>query len=468
MRRLWNALTGFLVVGALLPALVVVASAGPASADTAPGLGDFVLHRGSNNLPPRVQALDDRLPKLGVQNILRQANRRAEFGGTIIDPSCAADAFGGQGLEVPHWCFDRSDTGVINGDLDGNVEWMPQGVTTVADAQADQRWGEKQAILVSWYDKRIAPDKGVRVSFLDPETGLYQHVLLVYPFISTRGDPGEPSYEILQTPQDGDRPGIHAGGIVWYGNYLYVVDTKRGIRVFDMRYIFDLKTADNGDTSDRNQIGRRLGDCPDNGSATVRNCYYGFGYRYVMPQVDLWVNDGGHNDGDHSCETSGPPKFSFIGLDRSTVPDRLVTGEYCRNPDGLTDRDGRVATWPLNGDNGQPLPSGDGRWHANFAYRLPRPNIQGAVAYDGTWYLSRSRGRDSNGHLIEASANGSPTGTLSVDQTRWAAIGVEDLSYWPGRNQIWTVTEYPGLRALYFCTPDAPPAREDMICGEVP
>ena len=34
-------------------------------------------------------------------------------------------------------CFDSADSGT-NG---GNIEWIPQGITTVADAQADRFWG---------------------------------------------------------------------------------------------------------------------------------------------------------------------------------------------------------------------------------------------------------------------------------------------------------------------------------------
>jgi hypothetical protein len=92
---------------------------------------------------------------------------------------------------------------------------------------------------VSWYDDAVAPRKGVRVTFLDPNTKRYRHVLLVYPYIRKNG---WPSYEIVGRPQGG----IHAGGILWYGNYLYVVDTRRGIRVFDMRYIFDLQKSSRG------------------------------------------------------------------------------------------------------------------------------------------------------------------------------------------------------------------------------
>jgi hypothetical protein len=443
-------LSAALLAGA---ALVVAPTlpAGRADAATPPSLGDFRLRPIDLDLAGRVRELDAELPTLGLQDILAQANRQATSA-PAGDP-CNAEAFNGRGEEPAHWCWDDSDTGPIDGDEgSGRVEWMPQGVTTVADAEADEHAGSRQPILVSWYDKRIEPAKGVRVSFLDTQTGRYQHVLLAYPYINSSGNP---SYEILDTPQTGDNGGIHAGGIVWYGNYLYVVDTQRGVRVFDMRYIFDLEAAGNGDTSDGTQIGRHGGT------------YYGFGYRYVMPQVDAWVNDvGDDNDGDNDCEAGGAPKFSYVGLDRSTAPDQLVTGEYCSDNDA-DDRNGRVATWPLDDATGQPRPDADGRWRATSAHRLPQPNMQGALSQDGTYYLSRSRGEGDNGHLIEAAASGSPTGTLSATETRWGGVGVEDLSYWPSQDAIWTLTEYPGRRAIYSCPRVAPPDRAGEVCGTV-
>ncbi|MGW0958255.1 hypothetical protein ACWD4K_04235 [Streptomyces gelaticus] len=44
--------------------------------------------------------------------------------------------------------------------------------------------------------------------------------------------------------------GIHAGGMVWYGNYLYVADTANGMRVFDLRKIMDLNPDNNADVDD--------------------------------------------------------------------------------------------------------------------------------------------------------------------------------------------------------------------------
>jgi hypothetical protein len=401
------------------------------------------MEQGSNVLLPRIEALDARLPKMGVQNLLLQANRTATHS-SPGDP-CNDAAFDGRDGGPAQWCFNADDSRTVG----ASVEWMPQGITTVADAQADDRWGERQAILVSWYDKDLGPEKGVRVTFLDPATGKYRHVLLVYPYMSGH----DPTYEILQTPQDGDRPGIHAGGIAWYGNYLYVADTARGVRVFDMRYIFDLGQADNANTDDGDRIGLHGGD------------YHSYGYRYVMPQVFLFGNEAGSNDGDYDCEPDGPPKYSYVSVDRSTSPDRLITGEYCTNTAGTDNKDGRVATWPLT-SSGLPQKASDGLWHANTAQRLPEPNIQGVTAFEGTWYLSRSRGSNENGYLIEASTSGEPAGVLSVTQTRWGGVGVEDLSYWPSQDTIWTVTEHPGKRAIYACPADAPPDSAGQLCGD--
>ncbi|MFC5290821.1 hypothetical protein ACFPM7_27555 [Actinokineospora guangxiensis] len=327
------------------------------------------------------------------------------------------------------YCFNDGD--------DATAEWFPQGVSTVADAQADQQWGSKQAILVSWYSKG---GKGVRVSFLDPATGDYQHVLLVYPYTNSNGNP---SYEAVTTPQAGDGGSVHAGGIVWYGNYLYVADTRRGLRVFDMRRIFDIKSAGSGDVEDSSRVGRH------------DNKYYSYGYRYVMPQVFGYSHPGGlaTHPADHVCNAGGPQKFSSVALDRSTTPDTLITSEYCATVSA--ERNGRVARYPMDGGSGLPAMTG-GVWQATAAHRMPKANTQGAVAHEARWFLSRTgRGEQGAGYLTTATASGS-TGDLVETGDRNAAIGVEDLSYWPGSEEIFTVTEYPDKRVVYGVTPPSP------------
>lgn len=429
----------------------------PAQAATPPSLGDFVLepvHKSPVDLPERVERLDDELPKLGVQNILATANRTAVQSATT--DTCNPDALDSMDLHGLSYCFNDSDSSVV----DGTVEWMPQGITTVADAQQDQLWGSKKAILISWYDKspedggqsggNADETKGCRITFLDPETLKYRHVLLVYPTINSYDNP---SYMTLRTTQYGTEPSLHCGGMTWYGNYLYVADTAKGFRVFDMRYIFDLTEADNGNTSDKSQVGRRSG------------VYYGHGYRFVMPEVGAWRNTGTRK----KCSVDGAASFSFVGLDRSGV-DHLTTGEYCSGSTagGDPDKMGRVARWPLDGSNGKPQLT-DGLWRADAAYRLPTSNIQGALSYNGTWYLSRSRGKSANGVLYETEPVSGTTGTLEIETAHYAGVGVEDFSHWPGSGgspgTLWTVTEHPGRRMIYAC--DLQTLGDVVVGGEI-
>ena len=88
--------------------------------------------------------------------------------------------------------FDREDS--------ETHEWYPQGI------DGDGRW-----LLVSWYAKKTG---AARLSVIDPEAGRYGHVALV--------------------TADGKPVKTHAGGIAWRGDYLYVADTKRGLRLFDL------------------------------------------------------------------------------------------------------------------------------------------------------------------------------------------------------------------------------------------
>jgi hypothetical protein len=385
-------------------ALVAVLGLAGTAAAQAPDPADFVLRPGATDLPSRVDELGKHLTRAGVPAVLADANRPATPNG-----DCSAPAFGTMPAGSRWFCFDADDSG--NLERPDAVEWIPQGVTAGADAGSGP-----DALLVSWYDARTAPAKGVRVSFLDPATNRYRHVLLVYPT-------ADGSYEIVGRPQGG----IHAGGIVWHGNRLYVVDTTRGIRVFDTRQIFDLGSSPAGDTGDASRIGRH-------GST-----YHGFGYRYVMPQVGAWVNAAGpDNDGDFACDAAGAPKFSSIALDAGAQ--RLVTSEYCRS--GAF---GRVARWPVSGAD--LVPGADGTVHAADVQRLPVHQVQGAVSQAGTFHLSRSRGEDANGELIPATPG--PDGVLRAGEARRAGIGPEDLSYWPGRDELWTVTEHAGRRMLY-------------------
>ena len=376
-------------------------------------------------LGERVAQLDEQLPKVGVADVLADANRQASIG----EPGtpCNSDADPGE-LDVDDsFCFNP-------GDAD-TTAWYPQGVTSSADAQADHAWGDNQALLVTWYDHDpAAPAKGVRVTFVDKRTGKSRHVLLAYPKINSYDNP---TYESMRVKQEPGNKSLHGGGAVWYGNFLYVADTARGFRVFDMRHIYDLGAASNGDTDDADRIGRHDG------------VYYGHQYRYVMPQVASWTvtaDRAGNCTADAQSLT-----FSHTSLDRSGT-DHIVAGEYCK------DGNGRVAAWPIAGavdDDGEQVTDTDYRWQSDAAHTLPTDQIQGAARFDGRWYLSRSNSDSKPGTLYTTEPATGSTTELTVANEQQAAYGPEDLAHWhggsgdPSLGQLWTVSEHPGKRMLY-------------------
>ncbi|TDD63152.1 hypothetical protein E1298_44070 [Actinomadura rubrisoli] len=435
-----------------------LAAVGAPAASAAPlDLSNFTLQVADNAgyLKSNVAGLDTALPNVGVGDIMAEANRK----GTVTNGAACNSA----AVTDPDRPDDKPKVSVTksfcwqndpNGEDDRNTKnWYPQGVTTVADAQADQVWGgSNQPLLVSWYFKGGVGNtaKGTRVSFIDPNTGSYRHVLLAHPFHNSAGNASYTSLRNNQTAGEGSS--LHAGGMVWYGNFLYVADTARGFRVFDMRHIYDLKAAgDKGNVTDQDKVGRNDG------------VFYGYGYRYVMPEVTQWEHTASTGPADSECtQNDGAPNFSFASLDRSGT-DHLVSGEYC---DGALPTNGRVAAWKI-GDatvDGEQRTAGS-RMYADAAYSLPRSNIQGATRFNGRWYLSQSHGepvagQDDLGELHTTSAVTSPTGTLQVAKTQPAAIGCEDLSHWPAGSEdsptlgtIWSVSEHPDRRMVYATLP---------------
>ncbi|CAF1382764.1 unnamed protein product [Adineta ricciae] len=427
---------------------------------TAPNLIDFQLRSSPNHaeLLNCVGKLNEKLAKLGVKNILLQANRQGTK--STNAKTCNPNATLKRNLTSVSYCFNPSDSSTIG----GNVEWMPQGVTTVADARSTQLWNTKRAILITWYDKKSEKPtntdadqiKGARVTFFDPETSKYQHVLLVYPYLNNKG---EITYMSLRTIQKDGYDSLHAGGIVWYDNYLYVADTARGFRIFDMRQIFDLSQTTNGNTNDKHLIGFQNGK------------FYAHGYRYIMPQINDWSNIIPRNSSMTCRVNAGSPTFSFVSLDR-TDSDHLISGEFCadKTANGDLEKSGRVARWPLDKQTGQPKLT-NGIWKADSAYRLPISNIQGAVSFENKWYLSRSQGAK-NGFLYKTKSINSTTGILQIENSYYSSVGPEDLSHWPtidGKaGGLWTVSEHAGKRLLYVCNIDQLNNSNQFgnICGE--
>ncbi|MFG2925533.1 hypothetical protein ACGFYA_29015 [Streptomyces sp. NPDC048305] len=444
--------------------------------------GDFRLVAGSS-LTGLVDDLDAALPKQGLTELMEQANRPAGWEG-----DCGSTGIYGPDLAVNHRICWKSDDAT-------STEWIPQAITGVSDAQEDEDWGSSNAepIAVAGYDdynpnrsnytagrdncvQESASDacneKGIRVSFFNQATQMYRHVLLVWPYVNSKD---HISFDALHaregkcgssvTASCAAQNGIHAGGMVWYGNYLYVADTANGMRVFDLRKIMDLNPDDDADVNDPTPDGL-VSDVQDKKRVGRQsNVWYSYGYRYVMPQVATLkfstAKNGGTTAG-NQCYATGRPKASFISLDR-TDTDHLILGEYCNHNNG-GDSTGRVGTYPMTALTAAVEGAAGTAASADLAYGLPTGavfngedlwhKIQGATRYEGKWYFHRSNA-SSTGRLLQATpqtVGGTPqlVGNAKVLQS---SVGPEDLYLAHGRGDGFAPQLYSlGEHAPSVCT----------------
>ncbi|MGW6876105.1 hypothetical protein ACWGHA_27665 [Streptomyces xanthophaeus] len=429
---------------------------------------DFTLQAGSMNgtTAERVARLDGVLLKSGVSKLLADANR------TVNTASCTRDPFGTAPAPALKWCLDNADS--------TSREWIPQAMTGVSDAAEDEQYGvgndtdiQLYASYDNWDPGRDSngnevgdcnPDelkandacnqKGVRISFVQRRadgTVKYRHVLLGWAYTNNSGHvsfDGVHSAEgsTVPDPDEDMQNGLHAGGMVWYGHYLYVADTRNGIRIFDMEKIMDLdpdgdsKAGDEmgadtdgvettSDVEDKTKVGRH------------NNVWYSFGYRYVMPQVAAWKFKATQSNpsGSFKCVSTGAPKASYLSLDRSKNPDRLIMGEYCRPESGFPSP-GRIASFPvkaLENRSGEVAAEG---W-ANYL-PMTTGGAQGALAIGDNLYVNQSAGHNDPGNLWRYKwSNGELVSNGSAIKT---ATGAEDLYYERGAQRLWSVSEHYG------------------------
>jgi hypothetical protein len=255
-------------------------------------------------------------------------------------------------------------------DGDNGVDyWIPQGISGSAAATEDGIVGDHRSLVVSWYGPR-----GARLTFVNADNGFtkYRHVLLVAP--SGNG------FAPIQT---------HAGGVAWYGDKLYVADTK-GLRVFDTRYFLDATKS----PEDIDQ-----------------------GYRWVLPQV------GGY-------ERYGSRKVRFSSVETDRQGPALVTGAYADQ------KVGRVAIrWALRGDS----------LRAVAGWKMPTSNVQGVLQHNNVLAASSSFDLDAGsgiGELITGAPR-APAGRIN-----WPD-GAEDVHYAGTSGRIYSLTEKKGDRIVF-------------------
>jgi hypothetical protein len=321
----------------------------------------------------RAEAIDglaDRIGRrVGLDDVLTSLNRQArrvDVPGAVVD-----------------WGFGWNDQDAAD------PLWWPQGITTSADAAFadDDRVQGRRLLVVSWYHKGPADSQGSRITFIDAETLEYRHVLLVSP---------------VETP-DGLRfrsLEAHAGGLVWYGPFLHVAGTRRGIYTCWLDDIVEVEP-----------------------SADTMGC------RYLLP-VRFSYEAG-------SADDTEPLRYSFLSVDRAADPVEMVGGEFGFG--GQTTRLVRYAIDPATRhlsteEDGfsRPLTLEDGVGH-----------MQGAAIAGGNYFISLSRGPDRNGDLIV----GRP-GDFHLHK-RALPAGPEDITYWPATDRLWCLTEHPNQRYVF-------------------
>lgn len=333
------------------------------------------------------------LPWATVDDVLNSANRT---GGKVLLTGMSGFAQG--------WTWDKNTT-------DGTGLWYPQGITTSADYADTGLYNGRKVILVSWYDHLDeTTGKGARISFVDmtnPDAPKYRHVLLVEPYLDpSTGGAGTPNFKAIH---------FHAGGVMWYGKLLYVVDTSKGIRVFDTTKI--LKVTANGDDT---TIGRQ-----SDGTYTAHN------YAYVLPQSAAY---------DAQAPTGGERaiQWSFISLDRSTTPDSVVVGEYGLPTDPADHK--RLFRWNIDYTTRLLTATSDVAT-AVEAVQIDINEMNGATSVNGKYYIARANA-NSNGDLI----TWVPGSLVNYNDLLAHA---EDLSYDKNTGWLWNLTETQQERYVF-------------------
>ncbi len=370
-------------------------SAGELDATSAAGfrLVDTDSWQSSENIIKQIAAHPSTTPST-VGDIVKSALNRSGNAISVSGLGCFFDGF--------EW-----NTG------DGDVDyWWPQGVTgstgpydnTIDKGKLDGR----RVMMVSWYhkaeeDPNTSTYKGVRVSIVDhtsTQTIKYRHVLLVEPIMVGN----TATYRPLASKSSS----LHAGGIAWVGDYLYIASTSSGFRVFDTRHIMHVATGD------KQLVGYQIG----------KDEYHAYNYAYILPQVGAYK----------LCASTCCSRFSFVSLDTSTTPKSLLAGEYVSSSFV-----GRLHRWPIDEKTDRLLVEGGGV-QSNEALFPGVTNMQGAMSYQGSYFVSSSKPKlglkPSTGSFHHGALGG------STKAHRYPYLP-EDLYFGKYTDEIWTCTENP-------------------------
>jgi hypothetical protein len=291
------------------------------------------------------------------------------------------------------------------------LEWRPQGVTgSREDGSPDRpRW-----LAVSWYGRAEEGNahRGARISLVclereSPSFLGYRHVLLVQAVRNIEKP------ELFRLPAEARRykqhggfapVPIHAGGMAWVGDRLYVADTTLGLRVFDLTRLYAVQA----DPS-QSRCGIADGEM------------YAFNYGYVLPQIGYY-------------RMTGAAPHSFVSMGSGAHGRCLWTGQYLTK---AAQRAPTLFAWPL-----QP----DGAIDPRRAPEVFQPNdggarafnIQGAYRAEGATWLTVTGRPEQHGSTARLITQAPKQKGL---RWRWPH-GSEDLYLEADTQTLWCLTEY--------------------------
>lgn len=348
---------------------------------------DYTLSQSAYS--PAIANLDKALPVVKVSAIMSDLNH--------ANPSSSPS--------IKHLVSGTAYSWEASADFNdqGTDKWYPQGITTSADAYGSGEYDGQRVQLITWHSDNYDDGKrGARISFVSQggaSPKKYRHVLLVAP-------KGSNDFAAIK--------GLHAGGVAWYGDLVYVVDTHGGLRVFDLRHVYKV------DASIKDGIGKQSS-----------GKYGAYGYKYVLPQVRTynWNTKSGVKD----------LRFSFVSLDRSSTPDSLVVGEY-----DAERTDCRVVRWDVDYTTRLLKLSSGSIATASQAVTHSNTKIQGAAAIGDKFFLTQS-----GGSLISFSWKGGEKKTSGV-----FSHVPEDMSVESGVG-VWSLMEERGERSVFAVDPAA-------------
>jgi len=326
---------------------------------------------------------------------------------------------------VGAWCFDSADQDAGR-SLDSS-DWVPQAVASSNEAAVGGYAGPS-AVAVTWYQPRPDHTAGAmddpqndRVTFVNtPASGAsatYRHVLLVEPVVEN----GKLNLRRVK---------MHAGGIAWYGNILYVASTGGGMRAFDIRRIFAVHTT-------KDVVGLDTSTPSDAG-------LYGESFAYVILQV------ANYKKTDAACNRSPAATnaglcFSGITVNRSASPVSLISYEYRTQAEMVAAKVGsRIVHWPLDASTGLLARAADGNVHSGKLFVTPTYQVQGVSIDHATFFMSTSQSGGTFYREIDGDG-------VAPDTSAWVQ-GAENTSFTTTSfgNRLWSVTEVPGRRMLFW------------------